>query len=96
VKGNCHSQGLSRSRQPLRMGWPLGWKTVTDFLSKTILQPWLAKGPSLMRVWGKVGMTWPDIVAGGSTETKASVALATEHSGHPLATVMLTVGARGL
>jgi hypothetical protein len=96
VRGNCHSQGPSRSHQPLRMGWPLGWKTVTDVLSKTILQPWLAKGPRPMRVWGKDGMTRPGIVAGGSMETKASMTLATEHSGHPFATVMPTVGARGL
>jgi hypothetical protein len=88
VRGNCQSRGPSRSCQPLRIGWPLGWKTVTDVLSKTILQPWLAKGPKLMRVWGKAGMTWPNIVAGGSVETEASMALATEHSGHLFATVM--------
>jgi hypothetical protein len=41
-------------------------------------------------------MTLPNIVAGGSTETKASVASATEHLGHPFATVTPTVGARGL
>ncbi len=96
LRGNCHSQEPSRLHQPLRMGWPSGWKTFTDVLSKTILQPWLAKGPRPMRVWGKDGMTWPNIIAGGSAETKASVALATERLGHPFATVMLTVGARGL
>jgi hypothetical protein len=69
---------------------------VTDVLLKIILQPWLAKGPKPMRVWGKDGMTWSNIVAGGSTETKASAALAAEHFGHPFATVMPTVGARGL
>jgi hypothetical protein len=42
------------------------------------------------------GMTWPNIIVRGSAETKASMAFATEHSGHPFATVMLTVGARGL
>ncbi len=78
------------------MGWPLGWKTVTNVLLKTILQPWSAKGIKPMRVWGKDGMTWPDIVAGGSPETKARVALAMECSGHPFATVMPTVGACGL
>jgi hypothetical protein len=96
VRGNCHNRGPSRSCQPLRMGWPLGWKTVTDVLSKTILQPWLAKGPRPMRVWGNDGMTWPDIVAGGNAKTKASMALAAEHLGHPFATLMPTVGARGL
>jgi hypothetical protein len=70
------------------MGWPLQWKTVTDVLSKTILQLWLAKGPRPIRVWGKDGITWPNIVAGGQAETKARVALATERSGHPLATEM--------
>ncbi len=41
-------------------------------------------------------MTWPNIVAGGKVETKTSVALATEHLGHPFATLMPAVGARGL
>jgi hypothetical protein len=49
-----------------------------------------------MRVWGKDGMTWPDIVDGGSAETDARVALAMECLGSPLATVMLTVEAHGL
>ncbi len=96
MRGNFQSQVPSRSRQSLRIGWPLGWKTVTDVLPKTILQPWLAKGPKPNRVWGKDGMTWPNIVAGGSTETKASMAFAIEHSGHPLVTLTPTVSARGL
>jgi hypothetical protein len=95
ARGNCHSWGPSRFCQPLRMGWPLGWKTVTDVLSKRIMQPWLAKGPRPMRVWGKDGMTWLDIVAGGRAEMEARVALATE-PGHLFATVKLTVGAREL
>jgi hypothetical protein len=41
-------------------------------------------------------MTWPVIVDGGSVGTEARVALATECLGHPLATMMLTVGAHGL
>jgi hypothetical protein len=49
-----------------------------------------------MRVWGKEGMTCPAIVDGGSAGMEARVALAMECSGHPLATVMLTVGACGL
>jgi hypothetical protein len=49
-----------------------------------------------MRVWGKDGMTWPDIIAGRSLEMDASLALATKRSGHPFATKMPTVGARGL
>jgi hypothetical protein len=78
------------------MGWPLGMVDCDQYLVEDILQPWLAKGPKPMRVWGKEGMTWPDIVDGGSAGMEASVALATECSGHPLATVMLTFGARGL
>ncbi len=69
---------------------------MTDVLLKTILQPWLAKEPKPMRVWGKGGMTWPNIIAGGSLETNASVAFATKHSEHPFATMPLMVGARGL
>ena len=49
-----------------------------------------------MRVWGKDSMTWTNIIAEGSAETNASVAVATERSGHPFATVTPTVGARGL
>ncbi len=49
-----------------------------------------------MRVWGKNGKTWLEIVAGGSAKTKASMALATERSGHPFATLTPTVGACGL
>ncbi len=94
-RGNCHSRGPSRLCQLLRMGWLLGWKTVTYVLSETILQPWLVKGTRQMRVWGEDGMTWPNIVAGGSAE-EASVVLATERLGHLFATVTPTVSARGL
>ncbi len=69
---------------------------MTDVLLKTILQPWLAKGPKSIRVWGKEGMTWPNIIDGGSVGMDARVALAMECLGYPLATVMLTVGAHGL
>ncbi len=96
MRGNYQSWGPSISHQPLSIGWPSGSKAVTDVLLKTILQPWLAKGPKLMRVWGKEGMTWPNIIDGGSAGTEARVALAMECLGHLLATVMLTVGARGL
>jgi hypothetical protein len=65
------------------MEWPSGWKTVTVALSKTILQPWLAKGSKLMKEWGNKGMTWSGIAAGGRVDAKESVALATEHSGLP-------------
>jgi hypothetical protein len=49
-----------------------------------------------MRVWGEKGMTWPNIIDGGSADTDARVALATECSGHLLATIKRTVGACGL
>ncbi len=69
---------------------------MTDVLLKTILQPWLANGPKPMRVCGKEDMIWPDIINGGSAGMEARVVLAMDCSGHLLATVMLTVGARGL
>jgi hypothetical protein len=77
MRGNCQTWGPSRSCHPLRIGWLLGWKTVKDVLSKSILRPWLAEGPKPMRVWEKYGMTWLDTVAGGSLEMEASMALAT-------------------
>ncbi len=49
-----------------------------------------------MRVWGKEGITWPCITAGGSNGAEARVALATERLGQPFATRMPTVGALGL
>ncbi len=45
-----------------------------------------------MRLWGKEGMTWLDIVDRGSAGTEARVALAMECLEHTLATVMLTGG----
>jgi hypothetical protein len=39
VKGNRQSWEMSRSHQPLKIGWPSGWKTMTNVLLKTILQP---------------------------------------------------------
>ncbi len=56
---------------------------MTDILSQTILQPWLAKGPKPMKVWGKEGMTWPAIVDGERVGTEARVALAMECLGYP-------------
>ena len=49
-----------------------------------------------MRVWGKEGMMWPCMAAGGREGTKGSVALATDLSGSPFATWTQTVGASGL
>ncbi len=49
-----------------------------------------------MRVWGKEGMTWPCMAAGGREGTEASVALATDFTGSPFATRTQTVGASGL
>jgi hypothetical protein len=78
------------------MVWPLGWKIVTVALSKTILQPWLAKGHKPMREWGKEGMTWPNKAARGRADAKESGALVTERSGIPFAMRMPTVRAREL
>ncbi len=61
-------------------------------LVKDNLAALVSEWPKPLRVWGKEGITWPNIVAGGSAETEARVALATECLGHPLATVTLTVG----
>ncbi len=46
----------------------------------------MANGPKPMRVWGKEGITWPCIAAGGRDGTEASVALATDLLGKPFAT----------
>ena len=77
-------------------GVAVGMEDCDQCLVEDNLAALVGKRANPMRVRGKDGMTWPDIVAGGSVETKASVALATERSGHPFATLMPTVGARGL
>jgi hypothetical protein len=51
----------------------------TAVFVNTIWQPRLAKGPKPMRVWGKEGITWPCIAAGGRDRAEARVALATDH-----------------
>jgi hypothetical protein len=49
-----------------------------------------------MRVWGELGITYPDKAAGGRAVADARVVLATECSGQPLATRIPPVGAWGL
>jgi hypothetical protein len=69
---------------------------VTVVCVKTIVQSWLTNGPKPMRVWGKLGITYPNKTAGGRAVADESVALATERLGQPLATWTPTVGAWGL
>ncbi len=56
----------------------------------------LARGPKPMRVWGKEGITYPCIAAGGRDGTEARVALATDLSGRLFATRTPMEGALGL
>jgi hypothetical protein len=49
-----------------------------------------------MRVWGKKGITWPCIAAGGKDGAEAKVMLATVLSGRLFATRTPTQGAFGL
>ncbi len=69
---------------------------MTAVFVKTVVQSWLANGPKLMRVWGKLGMACPNKAAVGSVVANARVALATKRLGQPLATQTPTVGAWGL
>ena len=96
VRGKCQSRGPSCSRQPLRTHWPLGLTTKKALLVKVMLKPRSANGPKPIRVRGEEGIRWPCMAAGGIEGTKACVALATNLSGRPIATRMLTVGASGL
>ncbi len=59
-------------------------------------QPRSENGPRPIRVWGKEGITWPCMAAGGRYGTEVSVALATDFSGRPFTTLMPMVGACGL
>ncbi len=96
LRGKRQRRGPSCSSDPSRMLWPSGWMTETACLEKTIWQPRLAKGPKLMRVWGKEGITCPCIAAVGRDGAEASVALATDRTGRPFATRTPTEGAVGL
>ncbi len=71
----------------------MGLITSMSSLVETILQHWLANGPKPTRVWGNDGITCPSIAADGSDGTDASVALAIEHTGRPLATSTPMAGA---
>ncbi len=68
----------------------------TPVLVKVMVYPRSANGPKPMRMWGKKGMTWPCMAAGGREGTKASISLSTNLSGSPFATRTQTVGASGL
>jgi hypothetical protein len=96
VRGKRQRHGPVSSHQPERIGWPSGWWTVTVVHVKMIVQSWLANGPKPVKVWGKLGMTCPDVAAGGRTVADARVALATKRLGQPLITRTPTVGAWGL
>ena len=69
---------------------------VASVLVNVMVQPRSANGPKPIRVWGKEGITWPCMAAGGRDGTKACVALATDFSGRPFATLTPMVGACGL
>jgi hypothetical protein len=69
---------------------------VTAYFVKTIMQSWLANGPTPMRAWGKLDMTCPDKAAGGSAVADARVVLATKSLGRLLAMQTRMVGAWGL
>jgi hypothetical protein len=85
-----------RSYHPLRIHRPSGLTAVTSVLVNVMVQPRSANGPRPIRVLGKEGITWPCVAEGGRDGTKASVALATDFSGRPFATLMPMVGACGL
>ncbi len=53
---------------------------MTAICVKMIVQSWSAKGPKLMRVWRKFGMTCLDKAPRGREDADARVALATKHS----------------
>jgi hypothetical protein len=69
--------------------------TNTAVLVKRIAQSRSANGPKLMRVWGKEGIMWPCIAAGGRDGADARVALATDLTERPFATWTPTAGAHG-
>ncbi len=68
--------------------------TDTAILVKRIVKLRLANGPKPMRVWGKEGIMWPCIAAGGRDGADARVALATDLTERPFATWTPMAGAR--
>ena len=58
-KANLQSLGLAGSLQPVRMGPPVGAKTVTSVLVNRTVQSLSQIGPIPIRVCLKPGMMWP-------------------------------------
>ena len=67
-----------------------------DGLVKMILHPRSAKGLKPMGVWGEDGMTCPFTASSGSAGIEASVVLAIDFTGSPLATHTLIIVTFGL
>ncbi len=67
--------------------------TDTAILVKKNVKLRLANGPKPMRVWGKEGIMWPCIAAGGRDGADARVALATDLTERPFATWTPMAGA---
>ncbi len=80
------------SLQPIRIALLVASNTMTNICVKITGQPASTKGVSPMRLWGKPGMMCPTWLDAGRSGTDASLALAIDLTGVPLATWTSIVG----
>ncbi len=66
---------------------------MTNIFVKITQQPASTKGERPMRLWGKPAMMWPTRLDAGRLGTDASLALAIDCTGVPLARLTSIVGA---
>jgi hypothetical protein len=87
------SHGLVVSLQPISIALLLASKAMANVFVKITRQSASTKGASPMRLWGKPAMTWPTQLDAGKSGTDASLALAIDCKGVPLAPWTSIVGA---
>ncbi len=92
-RGQRLSHGLLVSLQPTRMALLFSSKALTNIFVNRTWQPTSTKGASPMRLWGKLALMWPIWLDAGRSGTDASLALAIDCTGVPLATWTSILGA---
>jgi hypothetical protein len=92
-RGQRQSHGPVVSLQPIRIALSFTSNAMTNVFVKITQQPAFANGARPMRLWGKPAMMGPTRLDAGRSGTDASLALAIDCTGVPLATWTSIVGA---
>jgi hypothetical protein len=85
-RGQRQSCGPVVSLQPIRIALSFASNAMINGFVKITQQPASTKGARPMRLWVKPAMMWPTWLDEGRTGTEASLALAIDQPGEPLAT----------